>query len=98
MSEASEESGAESINNEAEPLIVGYSNNATYSTTHAVSWLNSSITDLGTLEGDPAKESFANDVNDFGEIAGKSNTSLGGHAFIRGHHRKYDKPWNSRRK
>jgi probable HAF family extracellular repeat protein len=62
--------------------IVGQSPNATVNgITHAVSWKNAVVTDLGTLSGtDPYFEcgSSANSVNDRGQIVGWSENCLNG--------------------
>lgn len=57
--------------------------------THAVSWTNGVITDLGTLMPDPFNPGFflgssrALDINDSGQIVGASDTVLGvEHAFL----------------
>jgi probable HAF family extracellular repeat protein len=49
-------------------------------TTHAISWQNGAVTDLGTLVPDPFWNcgSAANGVNDWGQIVGWSETCLDG--------------------
>jgi probable HAF family extracellular repeat protein len=50
--------------------IVGYSQVAGSAFTHAVSWQNGKVTDLGTLPGDASSYAFG--INNAGQIVGQS--------------------------
>jgi probable HAF family extracellular repeat protein len=63
-------STAVAINNRGQ--IIGNSDDSQGHTTHAFIWRNGVMTDLGTLGG-PSTQAAA--INDFGEVAGYSNTA-----------------------
>lgn len=66
-----QDSAAYAVNNKGE--IAGSSGG------HAVVWSAGALRDLGTLGGDWSE---ARDVNNFGQVAGVSDTSRGPHAFL----------------
>ena len=78
---------ANAVNNQgvvvgsSDTVVLDSQGNVIAATTHAISWQNGVIADLGTLPGGGA--SAANGINDEDEIVGESDTAGGAmHAFL----------------
>lgn len=51
------------------------------STVRSFIYSNGSLTDLGTISSDPRAQSWANGINDFGQVVGSANTMYVGSGF-----------------
>jgi probable HAF family extracellular repeat protein len=63
--------------------VVGWSNSVPYvgANYHGFQFFNGNMMDIGSLQGNPGNTS-ATDINDLGQIVGKSLAPLGNHAFL----------------